>query len=248
MPNPPPRTPAECLATIILWLSRTVDSHSMWGKLARPLAVLILDRLRALKHRFDRLAARIEAGRFASRRPPATPRRPAPRRPRTPNPLPQKFAWMVRLVQETAVYGSQLQHLLQQPEMVALMQAAPAEMRRVLRRSATCWGSARRRSWRRLPPPGQNPRRRRSSRNQRNPPPASGRKNRKSLATCSASATLRPSPIRPERSRRLGTTITFRISNNKPGQEQEPPNRLAPHLRQIKIAAIVLVRCLTGCR
>ncbi len=84
MPNPPPRTPAECLATIILWLSRTVDSHSMWGKLARPLAVLILDRLRALKHRFDRLAARIEAGRFAPRRPPATPRPPAPDGPAPP--------------------------------------------------------------------------------------------------------------------------------------------------------------------
>ncbi len=133
MSNPPPRTPAECLATIILWLSRTVDSHSMWGKLARPLAVLILDRIRAIKHRFDRLAARIEAGQFTPRRPSATPRARTPRPPRAPNPLPQKFAWMVRLVQETAVYGSQLQNLLQQPEMVALMQAAPAEMRRVLR-------------------------------------------------------------------------------------------------------------------
>ncbi len=129
----PPRTPAECFATIILWLGRAVDGPSMWGHFSRPLALLILDRIRTINQAFARLAARIGAGTYIARRPADTPRQRAGPHPRKKNPLPQTFAWLVKLLPETAAYGSQLNHLFADPEMAALMAAAPAAMRRPLR-------------------------------------------------------------------------------------------------------------------
>ena len=141
MPNPPPRTPAECFATILLWLSRTVNSHGMTGRLAVPLVGLILDRVRAIQHRFAQLAAAIAAGTYAPRRPPTPSPRPAspetPKKPRQRNPLPHRFAWLVRLAPETAVYGSQLRFLFADPAMAALLAASPAPLRRPLR--SLCW-------------------------------------------------------------------------------------------------------------
>jgi hypothetical protein len=128
----PPRTPAECFATIILWLSRAVDGHSTWGRLERSLALLILDRLRTINQLFGRLAARIKAGSYLPRRSP-TPRRHAATTPRQPNPLPQGFAWLVKLVPEAATYGSQLQFLFADPEMAALMATAPGPIGRPIR-------------------------------------------------------------------------------------------------------------------
>jgi hypothetical protein len=129
----PPRTPAECFATILLWLSRAVDAHHLAGRLSGPLMILILNRIRDINQRFARLAARIGAGTYIPRRPAATPRRPTGPRPRPPNKLPQGFAWLVKLVPEAAVYGSQLQFLFADPAMAALMAAAPGPLRRPLR-------------------------------------------------------------------------------------------------------------------
>jgi hypothetical protein len=129
----PPRTPAESFATILLWLARAVDAHYLAGKLSGPLIMLILNRIRSINQCFGRLAARVRAGTFIPRRPPATPRQRAGPRPRQPKQLPQGFAWLVKLVPETAVYGSQLQFLFADPAMAALMAAAPAPLRRPLR-------------------------------------------------------------------------------------------------------------------
>jgi hypothetical protein len=46
--------------------------------------------------------------------------------------LPDGFAWLVRLAPEAACFGGQLRHLLSDPEITALLSAAPA-MGRVLR-------------------------------------------------------------------------------------------------------------------
>src|SRR5579859_4017940 len=105
----------------------------MWGRLERPLALLILDRIRGIAQRFARLATRIGAGKYMPRRPAAAPRRRTAPRPCRPNPLPQGFAWLIKLVPEAAVYGSQLQFLFADPEMAALLEAAPASLRRPLR-------------------------------------------------------------------------------------------------------------------
>jgi hypothetical protein len=130
-----PRTPAECLATIVLWLGRAVDGHSMWGRLARPLALLILTRIRLINQNFRRIADRVREGRYVFRSV-AAPRDGAGT-PRRPSELPQKFGWLLKLVPEAAGYRSQLEFLLRDAEMVALLEAAPTSLGRPLR--SLCW-------------------------------------------------------------------------------------------------------------
>jgi len=133
---PPPRSPAECFAGILQWLTQAVATRHIAGLLAAPLTWLLVDRIRGIKQRFARLAARLRAGTYVPRR--HTPRQPpAARKPRRPNPLPQTFGWLQNLLPEAVMYRSQLEHLLRDPEFVALMQAAPAPMARVLR--PLCW-------------------------------------------------------------------------------------------------------------
>jgi hypothetical protein len=135
VPIPTP-TPAERFAAILLWLSRAVAARIAAG-LPGPLIVLIIGRLRHISQRVARLAARIRDGRYAPRRRSAPRRSPTIRRPRRPNPLPHKFGWLLKLVPEAAGYRAQLEHLLHDPEMAALLAAAPAPMARPLR--SLCW-------------------------------------------------------------------------------------------------------------
>ena len=131
MSAPPPRTPAERFASIMKGLGEAVAARGGRGGLAGPLVILIWSRLSRMAVRFARLAARIRAGTAAPRRR-ATPR-PAGDRPRKPYPrLPRRFAWLPPLVPGAGAYGSQLQHLLADPEMAALLAAAP-QAGRILR-------------------------------------------------------------------------------------------------------------------
>ena len=91
--------------------------------LAGPLILLICGYLGRLRARCLRLAARVEAGHATPRRPTRPRARPA--RPRPPQRLPRARGWLVRLVPEAAGGGSQLRHLLADPEMQALLAAAP---------------------------------------------------------------------------------------------------------------------------
>ena len=121
------------------------------GRPAGPLIILICSRLRRIAGRFAGIAARLQAGRLRRRAAPSPrPAQPAarPKRPYRPRPLPQGFAWLVRLVPDAANRGSQLQHLLAEPEMAALIAAAP-QSRRLLR--SLCWMLGVR------PPPGLKP-------------------------------------------------------------------------------------------
>ena len=132
MPAPTtPRTPAECLATIVLWLSLAVDGHSTWGKLARPLALLILNRIRLVNQCFRRIAERVRDGRYRPRGITA-PRRGAAK-PRPPNKLPSKFGWLPKLLPDANGYRAQLECLFRDPAMVALLEAAPKSLGRPLR-------------------------------------------------------------------------------------------------------------------
>jgi len=102
------------------------------GVLSGMQMVLLWTRLRRVSHRLAALAARAAAGRALTRRyvAPLAPIRQAPAAP-FPR-LPHKFAWLVRLVPEAASSGSQLRHLLAEPEMAALVAASP-QARRLLR-------------------------------------------------------------------------------------------------------------------
>jgi len=116
---------------LLFWLGKAVDSQYLVGRLAAPLMVLILDRLRGIKHTVARLAARIRAGRYTPRR--LGQRPPVQRKPRGPNKLPQGAAWLIRLVPEAAASASQLRLLLADPDMAALLAAAPSALARPLR-------------------------------------------------------------------------------------------------------------------
>ena len=95
--------------------------------------MLILERIKGINQRFARLAARVAAGRYMPRRralaPRRTPATPSQRR----TELPQSVGWLLKLVPEAVAYRAQLEHLFRAPEMAALMQAAPAPLRRPLR-------------------------------------------------------------------------------------------------------------------
>ena len=100
--------------------------------LSGTLLILLWSGLQHVSRRLAALAARAAAGRALTRRRVA-PLTPARRAPTAPFPrLPHKFAWLVRLVPEAACYGSQLRHLLSEPEMAALLAASP-QARRLLR-------------------------------------------------------------------------------------------------------------------
>jgi len=133
-----PPTPAERFASILWYLAQAVVTRSAFG-LSQPLIVLIITRIRDAKQAFARLAARIQAGTYAPRRRSSTPPRPpAVRKPRPPpNPLARKFGWLLPLVPPAVVFGGQLDSLLRDPEMAALLAAAPVSLRRPLR--SLCW-------------------------------------------------------------------------------------------------------------
>ena len=134
MPNPQP-TAAERFARFLLHLIQGVAARSGAG-LPFPLIALIGTRIRLIKQSIARLAARVAGGTYA-------PRRSGPRRgsespkPRQPSKLPQKFGWLLPLVPDAVVWRSQLERLFQDPEVVALLAAAPASLGRPLR--SLCW-------------------------------------------------------------------------------------------------------------
>ncbi len=124
-----PLTPDDRFAAIIDGLCKAVAASLGRGGMTGPLIILIWSRLRRMATRFTRLAARVRAG-----KPSVARRRPASSRPARPRPprLPNRFAWLPGLVPPAAAYGSQLQYLLMDPQMAALIAAAP-QAGRILR-------------------------------------------------------------------------------------------------------------------
>ncbi len=132
----PPPAPADRFALIIDGLCRAVAAHAHRNALARPLLVLLFCRLRRMVVRLAGLAVRMRNGTLPARRRPGagSPRPASPRPASVPPPprLPRGFAWVPRLVPEANGYASQLRHLLAEPEMAALLAAAP-QAGRILR-------------------------------------------------------------------------------------------------------------------
>ena len=135
MPPPPP-TPAENFAALLTGLTRAVPAMSGGDRLSYFLIGLIVTRIRVITQGFARLVAGLAAGTFLSRR--YAPRRPpAQRRPRRQNPLGLKFGWLKPLVPDINGFRAQLENLLRDPEMAALIATAPASLARPLR--SACW-------------------------------------------------------------------------------------------------------------
>jgi len=119
---------SDRFALVIDGLCRATAARIAVNRAMGPLIILIWQRLRRIAARFASLNARVRAGTLRAPRH----RTAAPRKPRSRNRLPENFAWLVRLVPEAANYGGQLQQLLSDPEMQALLAAAP-EAGRILR-------------------------------------------------------------------------------------------------------------------
>jgi hypothetical protein len=123
---PPPTTaPDARLALLVEQLCRAIAARGPASGLAQPLLVLAWAWLRRTTMRFARLAERLRTGRLGTPRPrrrPATGPRPQSPRPKR---LPRAAAWLARLVPEARCSAAQLQHLLEGPEMAALIAAAP---------------------------------------------------------------------------------------------------------------------------
>jgi hypothetical protein len=154
---PAPPGLAKTMALIIGGLCASVAKRIAADRTSGPLILVTVARLRHLLARFTSLAARAQAGKLRPpRRRTVRPRAaPPPEEPLpgeaspgqpTPDPkpprqrerlLPRKFGWLIRFVPyEAACFGSQLQHQLSRPEMVALIEAAP-QAGRILR--PLCW-------------------------------------------------------------------------------------------------------------
>ena len=158
-----PTTPIENVATFVRALGTAVVAMMGGNRLANPVIGAIIDRIRICQHRFLRLIAHLAAGtwkprRYHGRKPAA-----AAARPRQPSLLPRHFGWLLPLVQDAIGHGGQLQSLLQDPAMLALLAQAPVQMARVFR--PLCWMlrlepppilAARRRA--KTPPPRKTPR------------------------------------------------------------------------------------------
>jgi hypothetical protein len=150
---------------MLRWLSQAVIAMHGGNRLTFQVIGPIIDRIRGIKQRFARLAARLAAGTYKPRRCTARGPRAAPN-PRRKNPLPQKFGWLIPLVPEAVVFRAQLENLLRDPAMAALMAAAPDAMARPLR--SLCWML-------RVDPPAILPRprpRKRAAPPPKTPPPA----------------------------------------------------------------------------
>ena len=128
MPNQPPAP--ERFATLLLWLGKAVDTLYHAGIIAAPLFILLQHRISGIKRRFARLVARLASGKFSPRKSSGPrPGRPTGRK----NVLPSGPCWLIKLVPAAAASASQLRFLLADPEMAALLAAAPASASRPIR-------------------------------------------------------------------------------------------------------------------
>src|SRR5271156_5707719 len=101
-------------------------------RLSLSLIALIIERIRNINQSVARIVARLRDGRYRPRR--YAPRRPPTvRRPWQARKLPRKFGWPLRLVPDAIGSRSQLENLFRDPEMAALLAAAPESLRRPLR-------------------------------------------------------------------------------------------------------------------
>ena len=108
-----PPTPARRFASILNGLWMAVDSRNLTGRLAAPLALIILHRLALIRQAFYRIADRLALGKMSPRKSGGP--RPG-RRPGTPNRLPSDPAWLIKLVPEAAASACQLRSLLTDPD------------------------------------------------------------------------------------------------------------------------------------
>jgi hypothetical protein len=127
-----PTCPAERLVLILLGARDVLAVRSVREHALGPLVILIAKWMSRRTARFTKLLASFREGRL--RLPRARVRRSEPTS-KEPQKLrvPGRRGWMIRWTQGAAVFGSQLQFWLEDPEVKALLAAAPKQAGRLLR-------------------------------------------------------------------------------------------------------------------
>ena len=124
LPAPAPSL-SQRLTLVVQALRAAIAAHAARDRATVALAWLVWPYLNRLAARFTALAAQVSAGKVTVA-PRATRPRAAPemQRPRPPG-LPQGFAWLARLTPSILPLRGQVCHLLGDPELAALLAAAP---------------------------------------------------------------------------------------------------------------------------
>jgi hypothetical protein len=161
-PTPPPQSIVERLGAVLVGLVMGISGRVSWGGISHPVSILVTTRLSAIKRTIDRIVAKIRAGTYKPRQRTVRPgarASPPPRKPRAENPLPAKFGWLMPLIPvkpeeywHANGFSQGVEAMLNSPEMVALVEAAPVSLGRPLR--SLCW------AFRIKPPPHLAPPRR----------------------------------------------------------------------------------------
>ncbi len=119
------------MAMIVQSLRDAIAAHAARDRTTVALAWLVWPYLHRLAVRFAALAARVRAGRVVARATGRVRAAPVVQRLRLPA-LPQGFGWLARLAPSILPLRSQVCHLLGDPELAALLAAAP-QAARILR-------------------------------------------------------------------------------------------------------------------
>jgi len=126
-----PNSLVEHLEAILRPLRAMLNGHTQTPGPLQPLMMLIWRYLHRPAQRLARLIAKLQAGTLA---PPRA--KPAPTTPPIPRAaklrLPNRHAWLIRLIQRTAQLNAQLEILMTRPEIAELLAAAP-QAGRILR-------------------------------------------------------------------------------------------------------------------
>ena len=127
-----PSSPTLSLPTVLHALRAAVGGWAGRGLLSQMLGLLLYRRLGEICGKMERLVARFQAGRLLRRVPGA--KAAARRAVKTGTRIwPGRFGWLVRAASyQAAGYGSQLRHILEQPDMVEVLKASP-QAARILR-------------------------------------------------------------------------------------------------------------------
>ena len=112
------------MAMIVQSLRDAIAAHAARDRTTVALAWLVWPYLHRLAVRFAALAARVRAGRVVARATGRVRAAPVVQRLRLPA-LPQGFGWLARLAPSILPLRSQVCHLLGDPELAALLAAAP---------------------------------------------------------------------------------------------------------------------------
>jgi hypothetical protein len=138
--------------TPIGWFSRFLGRLLMeitpkvgWGEITPAVKTEIIKLLQGNKLRINAIFERIRAGTYKPRKPTETPRKPPepseppkPKGPRPPGPVEKKFGWLrPYLMPNYYAAPAQFRDLLREPEIVAMLEAAPAALGRPVR--SLCW-------------------------------------------------------------------------------------------------------------